>query len=239
MTWTRRGGELTLCFNRDEQHSRLESFPPHVWLEGFVAPLDMDAGGTWLAVKPDGTVLALLNHYPPSFTKCTPALSRGTLIAALAARPERPTPALLRSFGAESMNPFRLVALSLKRAVIFTWNGKRLSRNEMQGDTEFITSSSWHPQAVTDVRHEMFRRWLQDNPSPELEAMIQFHSMMGHPRGGAFAVCMNREDARSVSMNTVHLTRERAEMTQQFRAVGEKGFSATVHRAHLDLLPAQ
>lgn len=235
MTWARRADELTLCFNRDEQHSRAESLPPRVWREGFLAPVDGDAMGTWLAVKTDGTVLALLNHYPPDFTKRTPAPSRGALVAALAAHPELPTPALLRRLGAESMNPFRLVALSMTRTVVFTWNGRRLSRDGMFGDTGFITSSSWQTQAVTAVRHEMFRRWLQEIEIPKLEQMIQFHSIAHHAKGSAWAVCMRREDARSVSLNTIHITKGRAVMTHQFRTQGATSFDADVHTMQMHL----
>lgn len=235
MTWARRAGELAVCFNRDEQHSRAESMPPRVWPGGFLAPLDADAGGTWLAVKTDGTVLALLNHYPLDFTKCTPAPSRGALVAALAAHRGRPTPALLLRLGAERMNPFRLVALSLTRTVVFTWNGRRLSRDGMLGDTGFITSSSWETQAVIAVRHEMFRHWIQDNESLTLEAMIQFHSIAHHAKGSAWAMCMSRDDARSVSLNTIHIAKGRAVMTHQPRTQGADGFDADIHTAHLQL----
>lgn len=231
MTWSRGAEELILCFNRDEQHTRSQSIPPAVWGEGFIAPRDVDAGGSWMAAKPDGTVLALLNHYPPGQPRTAHAKSRGRLVTMLAALDPWPTPALLRQFGVAQMNPFRLVALSRSKAVLFTWNGRQISRETLRGDCGFITSSSWNSAAVRAVRHILYRQWRETAPSGDLAAMVEFHSVATHPKGQAWAICMSREDARSVSLNMIRVTDAQVEMTQQDRPRGSEGFSPDTHRA--------
>ncbi|MEZ5384808.1 MAG: NRDE family protein [Prosthecobacter sp.] len=230
MTWARSPGELVLCFNRDEQHSRAVSLPPRLWNEGFLAPTDVTAGGTWLAVRRDGVVLALLNHYPKDFQRRYDASSRGALVAALAGAGAKPSIELMRELGVKNTNPFRLVVLGLRQETeIFTWDGKKLTRKRHDDDAGFITSSSWNTKAVTASRQGMFRAWLRRNPTPTMAAMRAFHCLPTHPRGSAYAVCMWRPDARSVSLNTVRMTAFHAEMTQQPRDMNEPSFSIFRH----------
>jgi len=240
MTWSRSSEELALCFNRDEQHSRADALPPQVWKEGFLAPVDATAGGTWLAVRRDGRVLALLNHYPQGFKRRGQAVSRGNFVAALAASSVEPSAALMEDCGLRRTNPFRLVVLGLRQpTLVLTWNGRRLARRRLDGDVGFVTSSSWNTRSVTAGRRALFRKWWRHHLAPGLDAMRDFHSDPTHPRGSAWAVCMSRDDARSVSLNTVRLTLCAAEMTQQLRARDADSFSGARHRARLSLsMPA-
>lgn len=67
-----------LFFNRDEASSRGTAHPPEVFVqEGlrYVAPLDSDAGGTWLATNEYGLSVALANYYARGGNP--PAASRG------------------------------------------------------------------------------------------------------------------------------------------------------------------
>lgn len=236
MTWSRSPGELVLCFNRDEQHSRDAALPPRVWEEGFLAPVDATAGGTWLAVRRDGLVLALLNHYPAGFKRRDQAASRGALVAALAAAAQVPSPTVMEACGLSRTNPFRLVVLGLRQsAQIYTWNGTKLGRRRLEDSTGFVTSSSWNTRSVTAGRRALFQKWWREHPAPDLSAMREFHSDPIHPRGSAWAVCMSRADARSVSLNTVCVTPRQAEMTQQLREQDAHSFSGARHRARISI----
>lgn len=234
MTWSSSPGELVLCFNRDEQHSRVESLPPRVWPEKFLAPVDAAAGGTWLAVRRDGLVLALLNHYPSGFQRRRQARSRGALVTTLAGMKVRPSAEVMRDAGLARMNPFRLVVLGLEEAAeILTWDGRRLLRRSLDVKEGFVTSSSWNTRAVTAARQALFRKWRLTYPTPNPGKMRDFHGDAAHSRGSPWAVCMSRDDARSVSLNTVRVTPRRAVMTQQFRERDAASFSGAVHRATL------
>lgn len=237
VSWSRQAhGGLTLCFNRDEHHRRADGLPPQVWPHGFLAPVDATAGGTWLAVRRDGMVLALLNHYPSGYVPNRNTQSRGILIPALAERSGRLEIAALREIVAKRMNPFRLLALSPSgTSRVFTWNGETISQRRCDANHPgMLTSSSWNTASVVAARHAAFRAWLGNHQSPGLPDHLAFHKQSTHPRGGAWAVCMSRDDARSVSLNTITIIGTRATMTHQLRPEGAAGFERENH--HADLL---
>ena len=53
---------LVVVANRDEQLDRASS-PPFRWKEGFFAPRDEVAGGTWLGVNDHGVFVGITNRY--------------------------------------------------------------------------------------------------------------------------------------------------------------------------------
>lgn len=232
-------GTLAVCFNRDEQHTRAESLPPRVWPGGFLAPVDTDAGGTWLAVRQDGTVLALLNHYPSEDPPLSGGLSRGAVIPALAGLPVSPRLKGIRAILTLHPNPFRLLVLppfgTSRR--LFTWDGARLTAKRIRTPLGMLTSSSWNTAKVVASRQASFRLWKNEFPAPHLADLQCFHRQSQHPRGTAWAVCMKREDARSVSLNSILLRHGTAAMTHQLRRPGEAGFSTAITSMEIILVP--
>jgi hypothetical protein len=244
VTWVNSGqGSLALAFSRDERHVRPEGLPPQVWERGgFLAPCDSSAGGTWLAVRKDGAVLALLNHYPRAFIPQKTAPSRGALIPALAATYDKPSLDTLHSHLLPGMNPFRLLwwELYAPGAVLFTWDGCRLRRRRLASSpVGMLTSSSWQTTAVVAARHALFRRWLGQNFQPSLQDLETFHRQEKHPRGPEWAVCMSRADARTVSLNTVYVTPHEARMTHEVRRADSQGFMSPRHCASVTLSVAK
>ena len=72
------GSGYQLLCNRDERRTRRPASAPQLLTRNnvrFVAPIDGDFGGTWLAVNEFGLSLVLLNRAPSSAAK----LSRGLL----------------------------------------------------------------------------------------------------------------------------------------------------------------
>ena len=69
VSWLYHPGGYQLFCNRDEKHHRLPALPPlscvHRGMQ-YVAPVDGDAGGTWLAVNEAGLTLCLLNGNTPA-----------------------------------------------------------------------------------------------------------------------------------------------------------------------------
>ena len=86
LTWRDQDG-LEVFFNRDELKTRSRAEPPrtHVSPNGtrFLAPIDPDAGGTWMLANEHGVVICLLNRWHEeegqSFQK-----SRGLIVTELA-----------------------------------------------------------------------------------------------------------------------------------------------------------
>src|SRR5437764_113033 len=71
------GYPLVVIANRDEQLERASS-PPFVWAEGFLAPRDDVAGGTWLGVNPKGVFVGILNRFLGP--KDDARVSRGSIV---------------------------------------------------------------------------------------------------------------------------------------------------------------
>src|SRR5215211_3449728 len=147
VSWVRRRGSLVVVMNRDERRDRAPARPPRRWRGvggGFTAPVDGDAGGTWIAARDSGVVVALLNHQASSGT-APPAgvarISRGVLVRTLAGEEGVPDAARLRAQGLASFAPFRLFVIGPRLAPrVFTWSGMALSSRPLDPRVGFLTS---------------------------------------------------------------------------------------------------
>jgi hypothetical protein len=216
LSWTRRRNALIVVMNRDERRDRAPARPPRRWRGadgGVTAPVDGDAGGTWIAARDSGVVLALLNHQAPDDSGVAGAagagrlISRGVLVTTLAAEAAPPDAARLRAAGLASYAPFRLfVAGPRVPPCVFTWNGATLSTRRLDPRLGFLTSSSWNARAVVPARHARFRAFARAHPRPTRADLLGFHAQADDPRGTPWAICMSRDDARTVSMTVVEVT---------------------------------
>ena len=213
VSWVRRRDSLLVVMNRDERRDRAPARPPRRWRGaggGFTAPVDGDAGGTWIAAKDSGVVLALLNHQAPDDAgvvgdvRAGRRISRGLLVTALAAEAAAPDAARLRAAGLALYAPFRLfVAGPSVPPRVFTWNGVALTGRRLDPRVGFLTSSSWNPRGVIPARHARFRAFRRTVGVPTRAELIAFHDQAETARGPAYAVRMARADARTVSRTVV------------------------------------
>ena len=249
VSWSRTRGSLVVVMNRDERRDRAPARPPRRWPGkgsggGFTAPVDGDAGGTWIAVRDSGVVLALLNHQPPApmrraghrsddisgvvragrqardsgVVERPPLISRGRLVTALAAEPGIPDATRLRAAGLAAFAPFRLfVAGPSTPPRAFTWNGGSLTARRLDARRGFLTSSSWNARAVVAARQASFRRFARDRRQPTRADLLGFHARTDDPRGTPWAICMAREDARTVSTTVVDAGPEGVSMRYRAR----------------------
>jgi Transport and Golgi organisation 2 len=236
LSWVRRRNALIVVMNRDERHDRAPARPPRRSrgaAGGFTAPVDGDAGGTGIAAKDSGVVLALLNHHvpdPPGVVGVAGAgedggmagverrISRGLLVAVLAAEAGAPDAARLRAAGLAAYRPFRLFVAGPRVAPrVFTWNGATLSARRLGSRLGFLTSSSWNPRAVIPARHARFRAFARRHPRPTRADLLAFHAQADDPRGAPWAIRMSRDDARTVSVTVVEVTT--AGVSMRYRGV--------------------
>ena len=212
VSWIRQRGSLVVVMNRDERRDRAPARPPRRWrggVESFTAPIDGDAGGTWIAATDSGVVLALLNHQPArgATAPAAPRISRGRLVTALAAEGGAPDAARLRAAGLAAFAPFRLfVGAAAVPPRVFTWNGVALTSRRLDPRVGFLTSSSWNPRAVIPARHARFRAFRRTHATPTRADLEAFHALAADPRGTPWAICMSREDACTVSVTIVEAT---------------------------------
>lgn len=220
LSWVRGDGAMTLVMNRDERRDRPPAMPPRRWPGvdgGFVAPVDGEAGGTWIAARRTGVVLALLNHQLGRGALPVPAssrASRGVLVARLAAGGAVPDTARLRAAGLASYAPFRLFVTGPRLAPrVWTWNGVTVSARRLDPRAGFLTSSSWNGRAVIPARQARFRAFRRAHPALRRADLLAFHRQRDHPRGTPWAICMSREDACTVSETVVQHRAGRLSMT--------------------------
>lgn len=219
---------LRIVCNRDELRTRPPASPPrwHTLPSGGSGagerglwPTDTKAGGTWLGASERGLVLALLNYNPkhglptPLFP---PRQSRGLIIPSLITSKNVAEVARTLSRMDFSLFPgFRLLAIdppktstpdnpnSIYPAVLeATWNGRELGTTKLPpGPMCFASSGLGDHRALP--RLDVFKRLVLEG-GRTAEAQDEFHAHTW-PAQPEISVMMSREDARTVSITTVHI----------------------------------
>ena len=184
------------AFNRDELLSRPPALPPHQ--RGvFLAPIDPEGGGTWLATNVFGLTLAALNVYEAATCEPEPPVrSRGLLVTDLA------DAATLAEFATRIQahphlrhtRPFHLLAVAPEQPVLDAhWDGQTLTLT--QADLPVLrVSAAIDAPAVIAARTVEFQKLQADLRTSTaigetLRTWIGSHALNGAPRG----TCMHRE----------------------------------------------
>lgn len=213
LSWVRTSSaQYSAFFNRDEQRSRVPGHPPRRGTTGrtpWIAPIDGEAGGTWIGVNGHGVTLALLNRYAdtPHEVPGSP-VSRGLLVRDLldTSDPDnlahRLAAAPLRDY-----LPFTLVVLAPGHpADVHEWDGGRLVTSTVAENGLLRTSSGVDQAGAERVRGNLFTA----HP-PATDVLANLHRSHD-PEPGALSVCMHRSDAMTVSFAHVDVTAERMTM---------------------------
>jgi hypothetical protein len=238
VTWLRpRRGEYSVFFNRDEQRRRAAAHPPREQNRGgvrFLAPVDGEAGGTWLAASERGITLGLLNYYEAEHGwRAQHPSSRGLLLLSLIDTPDiGEITRRLRDARPESYHPFILVAFDpdgLTRT--HRWDGHHLSVRDLAEDELPLTTSSFDTDAVVGRRRLMFQRMRETKHGLRDETLQNFHDSRD-THGGAYSVCMTRDDAQTVSFSRVSVTPQQVSFLYEPRDQGQpSGPRTTAHLA--------
>ena len=124
---------LAILSNRDEQYGR----PAEGWDwrgsgPDYYAPIDLEAGGTWIGLNRHAVVAALTNIFPS--WQGTEFRSRGALVTDML-RLERATDApgaVTETFSNHSYNKFNLLVADSRAAFVFSWAGEELEAFELR-----------------------------------------------------------------------------------------------------------
>lgn len=210
VSWLPLADGYTLCFNRDERYSRAPAMPPTERMDRgvrYLAPLDGDFGGTWLAANEFGITLCLLNRYRiPGYEPPARPLSRGLLVLELAGSTSaRDAVAALEDRPLDQVQPFSLVAVEPGQAVrVVAWDGQALCGLTHRSPGLILTSSSVTEPEVGAARRATFAALERTTP----EALVEVHR--SHlPERGRCSVCMHREDAETQSFSQVTVLADR------------------------------
>jgi Transport and Golgi organisation 2 len=213
VSWIRDDAGYELFFNRDEKLVRKKALAPCPAARGgvrFLAPVDGDFGGTWIATNEFGVTICLLNgaNLTGSCGGDGRAIrSRGLLLPELISSPsvaavcER-----VRTADWAVYAPFTLVALGPGQPpALVEWDGARKIVRFQDESYLMLTSSSFDTEAVRARRQEEFRSLVASSGQVDAELLARFHG--SHlPTRSAYSTCMHRPDAETVSFSRIRVS---------------------------------
>lgn len=205
VSWLRLPNAYEILCNRDERRTRLPAQPPslHTHSHGrFLAPLDPQGGGTWIAANDRGLTLCLLNG--PSRPSPSATHSRGQIPLHLINAPDAAS-ALHRcsELFLPSYQPFTLLALSPASPVYLgTWDGLIFHIRSNPASLGYLTSSSLDQARAEAQRAAQLRALDALSTLDPLSKLLCFHQSH-HPTDLRFSPCMHRDDAETVSFSRV------------------------------------
>ncbi|HEY2018491.1 MAG TPA: NRDE family protein [Bryobacteraceae bacterium] len=206
VSWARQPGGYHLLSNRDEKRTRGVAYAPAVMERGgvrYVAPVDAEFGGTWIAVNEFGVSVSLLNGGQGS-QPGRPRRSRGLLVKELAWAESSAESALwLKQLDLGVYAPFSLLILEPGRpAILADWNARDLTIDRAADPRMPLTSSSYDPDGVRRFRTKELASRIDPSRAIDPALLYWFHASHG-ASPDAYSPCMHREDAETVSFSWV------------------------------------
>jgi hypothetical protein len=131
------GAPVLLAGIRDEFADRAWQPPGQHWPEypGLIGGLDLLAGGTWLAVAPAARRVACVLNGRGRMAPAAARRSRGVLPLQAAAEGK------LERAGIADFDPFHLLSVEPGMAVLWSWDGERLTDRELTAGLHFVVNS--------------------------------------------------------------------------------------------------
>ena len=223
VTWLRDAAGFHLLHNRDELRTRQLALGPRIHERDgvrFIAPVDANAGGTWVGVNEFGLAACLLNRYEPALATAPTAgfTSRGLLLmSVLTAHSIQAIQNHIIDMRLDIYQPFQLVIAQLDAGpTVMDWTGSAL-RIDTQPDARLpLVSSSLDGVGVNRVRGRIYQPLRGHATLIGLRAFHASHDN-GTRAGGpsAYSVCMHRADAQTVSFTEINITSGEVELHYQ------------------------
>lgn len=207
ISWIRDANGYQLLCNRDEKLTRKPALEPRLAVRNgtrFLAPVDGDFGGTWIATNEFGVSVCLLNGANLTGSEIhvtAPWRSRGLLPLDLI--PEPTVTAIckrLKETDLSAFAPFTLAALEPGHpAAVLEWDGSKKTLLFEEAERFMLTSSSFDSEEVRRRRQEEYDR-VQAG-----EELFDFHRSHA-PARSAYSTCMHRADAETVSFSWIRVS---------------------------------
>jgi hypothetical protein len=204
---------IRVTCNRDERRVRPAALPPQVHDLGgrrAVFPVDPLGGGSWIGVNDAGIVVTLLNvSGPPRRSGKEPRQSRGLIVRELLRCGSLShVVARIASLDSSAFEKFRLVVTRRFTVLDATSDGVRTAiPRRLALDTPLLFTSSSLGDAIVDgPRRQLFRRMVLERRDDWLRGQARFHRHQW-PSRREISVCMERDDALTVSRTVIDVTR--------------------------------
>jgi hypothetical protein len=212
LTILRENGRVLVTMNRDDVATREEA-PPQLWPNTdpeFIAPRDVQAGGTWIGVNRHGVIACLLNRYDAAPKG---KQSRGGIvIEAMRGSSIEASVSAVNSLELGAYSPFTCVVVAQRGAARLDWDGACIRRGDFATGAEIVmaTSSSWRVEEVKAQREALFQD-MMSNGGDAAGNLAAFHSRRV-PEGEAWAPMMLRPQSQTKSVTQIELAPGVADM---------------------------
>lgn len=163
---------LWIAANRDEFLSRPSSGPTRETHEGItiLAPVDLQAGGTWIGANSAGLLVAITNRAgtPPDKTR----VSRGALVQRALRHSSLDAAAKeVSQLEAATHNPFHLILANSHSATLFIHHGNHIAQQRLCQGVHVITERSFN--TVSAQRELWLRQRLEAMDPSDGESVLQ------------------------------------------------------------------
>jgi hypothetical protein len=220
-----------ITMNRDDLVDRPEAPPTQIGVEPdeIMAPMDLQAGGTWIGLNRFGLAGCLLNRYDQSAP--ANAHSRGRIIPEVLQQAVHVEDAAsqLADLELDRYAPFTCVILSRGDAMRLDWTGTFLHSEVIPNQQSWmITSSSICEPDVRAKRMQLFDQTLMGG-NPSAQKLAQFHAQSS-PTDAWWSPWMARPLAHTKSITQVQLEPDTSQMRYWDRlAILEAGLVTAPH----------
>jgi Transport and Golgi organisation 2 len=218
VSWVHEPDGYHLLCNRDEKRSRAIALPPRIQARGwvrFIAPVDPDSGGTWIAVNEFGVSACVLNG--ANLTRL-PVTSNGSskiprshglfLRDLVWANSTAECTLWMNQLDLTPFAPFTVVFLEPRSpATIAEWNGEQTTIIRSGNSYMPLTSSSFDQERVRTIRLNELAGRVSASGRIDHAVLYAFHSSHGE-QPDPYLPCMHRADAETVSFSSVLVTRD-------------------------------
>lgn len=206
LTWWQEHERYGVLFNRDESVKRGRARPPVVFTDETsrsIRPIDPDGGGTWIWVNERGMIACVLNNYTSFAHVPHNPVSRGLMLTSLVSLSS--VSALEQQMSTLDCSRYRgffLFGYDGTTAVLFSWDGRLLSRCASDDVSCPVTTSGFLPDEVIAYRRNQFRIQVTEQPHSNRINLETYHKTH-NPEFPAQSVLMARPDARTVSHSQI------------------------------------
>jgi hypothetical protein len=211
VSWIHEDTGYQIFCNRDEKLTRQPATDPRLLCRDgvrFLAPIDGDSGGTWIATNELGVTVCLLNGtlegepQPGSGRR-----SRGLVVLELAsAESIQDVQTRVWQIDLRPYEPFTLAVLETgQHALAIEWDGNEKRILPFGEPYMPLVSSSFDTGAVRARRRSQLAQMVQGSGVLNPVSLLMFHQ--SHlPERGPYSPCMHRADAETVSFSWVTVT---------------------------------
>lgn len=219
VSWLHTNEGYHLLCNRDERHTRKSAIAPFIQERRgvrFIAPIDGEHGGSWIALNQFGLTLCLLNRYCSLCPLPRSAVSRGLLLMELVdCNSLDSVSRRIMQLEMQHFYPFDVVALEPRKgSLLIHWTGRECLI-EYNGESAMpLTSSSFDEAGVIAYRKSLFDKLTSEKGQIDCALLHDFHTSHA-PAPSAYSPCMHREDASTVSFSQVRVAGSIIEFSYQ------------------------